>query len=256
MVSLRGEELKLLALRGVFAIDGVRHTKVTLRPGLVVDLAEGLSLEVLEVRLPDEVLALEGPGLPRTVLNGVCSVALDPRPSVQQGYVRSAPVRLWPGPDGWTVEVDGAPPRPLDAGDELSVGSLTLRTVGVALSDAELGATRREGGLRTPLHLVARFDSVHVQRPGRPPLVLSGLQARLISELVAMDGPVPWDVLAKQLWPRVDDKHVRRRRLDLTLSRLRRRLDDEGVRKDLLRSDGAGHVELVLDPDDTVEDAS
>ena len=256
MVSLRGEALKLLALRGVFAVDGVRRTKVTLCRGLVVHLAEDLPLEVLDVQLPAQVLAVQGDGLPRTVLSGVCSIVVDPRPSVQQGYVRGAAARMWPGPDGWTVEVPGSPPRPLEAGQAIEAEGLRARAVAVALSEAEVGATRRSGGLQSPLRLVARYDSVHLHRDGRPPVVLSGLAARLVSELVAMDGPVPWDVLACQLWPRVDDKHVRRRRLDLTLSRLRRRLADAGVRRDLLRSDGAGHVELVLDADDTVEDAS
>ena len=226
----------------------VEETALAARPAL--------PLEVLDVQLPAQVLAVQGDGLPRTVLSGVCSIVVDPRPSVQQGYVRGAAARMWPGPDGWTVEVPGSPPRPLEAGQAIEAEGLRARAVAVALSEAEVGATRRSGGLQSPLRLVARYDSVHLHRDGRPPVVLSGLAARLVSELVAMDGPVPWDVLACQLWPRVDDKHVRRRRLDLTLSRLRRRLADAGVRRDLLRSDGAGHVELVLDADDTVEDAS
>jgi len=253
MISLRGGELQLLALRGVFAIDGQRRTKVALSPGLVVHLADDLPLEVVEVSLPDEVLALEGPGLPRTVLRSVSSLVFDPHPSLQPGYVRASPLRMWPGPHGWTMEADG-PPRPLAAGDTVPTPHGTFTAVTVALDHAALGATRQEGGLRAPLHIVTRFDSVHLQAEGRPTVTISGIPARLISELVAMDGPVPWDVLAQQVWPRVDDKNVRRRRLDLTLSRLRRTLHSYGIRSDLIRSDRTGHVELVLDPQDRVED--
>jgi hypothetical protein len=253
LVSLRGGDLQLLALRGVFAIDGQRQTKATLRPGMVIHLADDLAMEVLEVALPAEVLALQGPGLPTTVLSSVCSLVFDPHPSLQPGYVRRSPLRLWPGPNGWSVEANG-PARPTQADDHFVLPQGTFRITTVDLDLAALGATRAEGGLRTPLHIVARFDSVHIHAANRPPVSLSGIPARLVSELVAMDGPVPWDVLAQQLWPKVDDRHIRRRRLDLTLSRLRRHLKEEGVRADLIRSDRTGHVELLLDPDDLVED--
>jgi hypothetical protein len=86
------------------------------------------------------------------------------------------------------------------------------------------------------------------------PVTLGGLQARLVSELVAIDGPVSWSVLAEELWPDGDDAFLRRNRLDTLLSRLRRRFRAAGLRADLVRADGSGTVELFLYPHDRVED--
>ena len=67
MISLRGGELRLLGLRGLFVVDGPPVQEVTLREGLEVQLAPGVSLEVLEIELPDAVLALQSDELPRQV---------------------------------------------------------------------------------------------------------------------------------------------------------------------------------------------
>ena len=75
-----------------------------------------------------------------------------------------------------------------------------------------------------------------------------------MSEVVAFDGPVPWEVLAKELWPGEDDRNLLRRKLDVNLSRLRKKLRDARIRPDLVRSDGFGHVELFLHDGDRVED--
>ena len=68
MVSLRGQELKLLALRGRFAVQGQGLSSLVLAPGQVISMAEGLDLRVAEVFLPSKVLAIEGEGLPRMVV--------------------------------------------------------------------------------------------------------------------------------------------------------------------------------------------
>ena len=39
---------------------------------------------------------------------------------------------------------------------------------------------------------------MHLHRAGRPPVVLSGQAAQLISELVAADGPMSWEALARE----------------------------------------------------------
>ncbi len=82
------------------------------------------------------------------------------------------------------------------------------------------------------------------------------MQARLLSELVAVDDPLSWTALTVELWPGEDDVALRRGRLDALLLRIRRRLRAAGLRADLVRTDGAGTVELVRYPNDVVEDLS
>ena len=89
---------------------------------------------------------------------------------------------------------------------------------------------------------------------GWPVVTFGGMAARLLTELVAFDGPVTWEVLARELWPDEPDRHALRRRLDVTVARLRARLRDERVRSDLLRADGSGCFQLVLYEGDSVED--
>ena len=84
-------------------------------------------------------------------------------------------------------------------------------------------------------------------------MALSGIGARIISELVACDGPVSWEVLAAMIWRDADGTDLRGR-WDVALARLRRKLIESDLRRDLVRSDGAGHLELFLTEHDGVED--
>jgi hypothetical protein len=259
MVSLRDGELQLLSLRGVLAVDGQPVRQVTLRPGLRVELARGVDLEVMEVNLPDHVLGVEGPGLLRQVLPGVCSILLEGPPDrrsvrLTRGWREDAAAQAWTTGDHWLAKPLGEPARPITVGDTLQIGPCTLRFVEVGLGEGAPRTTRRPGELEAPLNIVASYDTVHVHRPGVPVFFLGGMQARLVSELVALGGPVSWSVLSEELWPEEPDAQVRRGRLDTLISRLRRRLRAAGVRADLLQTDGSGKVELLVYPHDTVED--
>jgi hypothetical protein len=107
-----------------------------------------------------------------------------------------------------------------------------------------------------PVRIVAQFDTVHIHRGAGTPLVLSGQMARTLSELVAAANPLPWEELARQLWPEIGEREILRRRWDVVLVRLRERLKAGGVRPDLIRPTGVGMVELVLQQGDEVEDRS
>ena len=61
-----------------------------LAAGQRVRLAKDIVLEVLEVVVPSEVLALEGDGLARQVLGGVCSLRVAPRPEIVPGFAGDA----------------------------------------------------------------------------------------------------------------------------------------------------------------------
>lgn len=253
MVSLRGQELLLLPLRGRFALDGQRQSSLILAAGQRITLADGLDLVVEDVSLPASVFAIEGDGLPRVVVSGVCSLLTRPRPELVPRLVPDAPAHLWGDGEGWCLTLNGVT-RTLQVGDTWELDGRRFCAVGLSLDNAGRTVTRLEGGVSRPVRVVAQFDTVHIHCEGVGTIALSGLAARLVSEVVAFDGPVSWEVLARELWPDEDDIHLLRHKLDVTLSRLRSRLREGQVRPDLVRSDGFGKVELFLLDGDHVED--
>ncbi len=253
MVSLRDGDLQLLALRGAFSVGGTPREQVVLRTGLQIDLARGVTLDVLSVVLPDDVLGIEGPGLPLRALPSVSSIVIEPRLRITRGWDERAAARVWSTGDAWRLRVADRAHRGVAAGDEVDLGGVVVRFVAIPLSGAGHSATRRPDP-SAALHIVAHYDSVHIHRGGHVVLHFGGILARLVSELVAVRGPVAWRVLAAELWPNEDDAAVVRGRLDVNLTRLRRKLRSAGLRADLVRTDGAGQVELVPGPLDTLED--
>lgn len=253
LVSLRGGELKLLGLRGVFAVDGQPRNELTLAPSVEFDLAPGLSFVVLDVELPDAVLAIEGEGVARQILTGSSSIVLTPRPMLVGRYRDDAAAHLWTSGDTWRVRVRGEPARDLQAGDVLSFGEFELRVVAVALARAGV-QTRVEGGVVVPLRIIAAYDTVHIHRDGEQPVTLDGISARILSELVALDGPASWEIIAGDVWRDETDRAQLRRKWDVSLARLRRKLRQERIRPDLVRAGGTGQVELLLYAEDVVDD--
>jgi hypothetical protein len=251
-VSLRGGTLKLLALRGRFLVDGQPTTDVELAVGQRLHLAPQVSLEVLEVALPEHVLGLEGEGLPRQVLVGACSLLPGPPPRLAPGAVAGAAAQLWTDGAGWRCRVAGEAARALVPGDLLEIGPLRVQAVAVAVAAAAARGTRF--GVDGPLEILARYDTLHLRRDGAAPVALSGQMARLISELASTGAPLSWESAGALLWPDEDDRDALRRRWDVLLARLRQRLRQEGVRPDLVRSTGNGLVELLLHPGDRVVD--
>lgn len=253
LVSLRGERLKLLALRGRFLVDGEPSIEVDLAEGQRVRFSADTEVVVDEVVLPALVLAIEAEGLPRQVLSGTCWLVAGPPPRVLTTAEPQADAVLWSSGDGWRVRVAGVT-ADLEPGAEVVAGGLRFRVVPVSLEHASQSRTRV--GLDAPIRLVAFFDTVHLVREGLPTVVLSGLQARLLSELVAVGQPLGWDALAATLWPHETERESLRRRWDVCVSKLRARLRDAGVRPDLLQSSRTGHVALVLGAQDVLEDRS
>lgn len=255
MVTLREGELQLIPLRGVVAVDGEPQSQVSLRAGVRVALAHGVDIEVIAVALPDHVLALEGEGFGRQILPPVSSIVLaDDGPRLVPGWREDGAVHLWTTGGEWVRRVPGGTAQPFFPGDVFQVGRFRLQAIAVELSAAGRPATLRMGEVDAPLVVVAHYDTVHVHRAGGRPTVFNGRQARLISELVAAGTPMSWGGLSEQIWPDEGDPIVRRSRLDVLLSRIRRTLRAHGIRSDLVRTDGAGMVELLLYARDRVED--
>ena len=140
LLSLRGQELKLLGLRGRFAVGGRVVDEVVLWVGQTIEFAPGLSVEVIDAEVPDEVLALQGEGLARQILSGVCSLELNPRPRLVARYVGDAAAHLWTIGGAWAVRVGDGSARPLGPGDTFEAGGETFTAVSVSLAEAgEIG---------------------------------------------------------------------------------------------------------------------
>lgn len=254
LVSLRGDELQLLALRGRFAVGGQSRTEVTLTPGLEVHLAKGLVIKVVEVAVPTELLAVEGQGFGRRLLRSSCSLKAGPPVEFVPGLEPDAAWWIWSDGARWRLQRPGQPSTALEPGDSIPVGTTTLEAVPAELREGSEPITTLRGGLAAPLTIVAHYDTVHLQRADGPPAVLDGISARLISELVVLAAPTPWEVVARELWNDASDRTVLRRRWDMALIRLRKRLDDARVRPDLIRVSGTGIVELALEAGDLIVD--
>lgn len=248
LLSLRGSDLVLLALRGPLVVDGRRTDRVVLRPGLQVLLAPDVALTVDTIVLPETGFALEGPGLPSTFLAGSAGLALPPR--LVHPTHRDARAWLWATDDGWRFRDDSGT-RPVPADGHFELDGVPLRLVSRPLRGR---APTVSGPGGDPTRIVLRYDSVHLFRGERPAVVLSGRQARLVSELASFAAPVDWPMIARAVWPDDVDRQRLRKRLDGTLSRLRRVLREGGQRADLVRPLGTGQFELLLYPDDVVVD--
>ncbi len=253
MVSLRGAELWMLALRRRVAVDGRSVGEVQLRAGQQIELAERLVLQVESVELPNEVFAVEADGLPAVALPAVAALRGLPRPSVVGRHDPGAPCVIWTTGEVWR-RASGGVTTVVQPGDTWQVEGVTFRAVTLALGGG--GATRLTGGVDPPLRLIVAFDTAQVQRGEDPPVLFAGQAARVLSELVALGGPAAWEVVARELWPDEREEHLLRKKWDVTLGRLRSRLREGRIRADLVRAAGTGQVELVLRQGDVVEDRS
>lgn len=253
MVSLRGAELKLLALRGVIAVDGKRVSDVLLTPGVTVHVAPDIALEVAAVEIPQETLALQREGMPPEGLrSSVYSVMLEPVPRLMARHDPGARAHIWSTGTGWCVREAGGAARGLEEGDELLFGDVRWKAVTIPVRAASADETR--GGLAKPIRLVAQYDTVHIHQDGEVAVSLNGISARIVSELVGFNGPADWEVIAREIWRDQDSRFQLRRKWDVNLARLRRKLKQADVRGDLVHADGTGNFELLTYPDDVVED--
>lgn len=254
LITLRAGELRLLSLRGRCAVDGALTPETALEPDMVIEPAPGLELLVEAVHLPELVMALQGEGLPLQVLNSVVSVRTRPVPVLIPRYVGDADAHIWVTGGDWRVRVENGPTRPLLPGQELLIGGRRFVAVTASLERAVQLPTREADGYRGPLRIVARFDAVHIHRGAELALVLDGLAARVISELVAAATPLGWDGLAAALWRDDSERGALRGRWDVLMARLRRKLRGAGLSTDLVRASGNGLVELVLRQGDVLID--
>ncbi|TNE86949.1 MAG: hypothetical protein EP330_20285 [Deltaproteobacteria bacterium] len=247
MVSLRGGDLRLLCLRGAVAVGGSLVDDPVLEPGLRFELAPGVGFEVVEVRLPTEVIAIRGPGIGTRALTGVCSLRLGDRPRLVAGHRSQADAWFFDDGHAWFMRCGGEVTGPLTPGDAITLGGWTGEVVLKALTGGP--ETVRQQAY-VPLRIESFYDTVRFFRDGVLLVQLHGLGAKLVSELMEFDQPVAWEVVAEQLWKDSRERWVLRRRWDTLLRRLRLALDEGGVRSDLVCADGTGCIALVPYPGD------
>ncbi|MEM1417542.1 MAG: FHA domain-containing protein [Myxococcota bacterium] len=251
LVTLRRGRFVLLSLRRLLLVDGAPVREVDLRPELEVELAAGLTLEVRSLHVPETVLAVEAAGLGLRRLGPVASLAGGRTPAVWGRFEPSADAHVWSLAEGWRLRVGDAPATSLEAGQEIELRDQRFRFREVPFAASHPRSTQGVGP--APLRLVTFYDGIEIHREGHPVLTFGGLGARILSELAAFGGPVPWQTVAGEVWreePGVDLRH----RWDAAVNRLRRKLAEHAVRADLVRADGTGFFQLVLGPADVLED--
>jgi hypothetical protein len=177
--------------------------------------------------------------------------SLRPGPELVRGFRAEALAHVWSTDDGWRVRFAGRDARPLVVGDTWEVGSTEVEVVAQPMPSTP--ATVADDRFGPPLRIVARFETVHIHPKGRAVVVITGIRARIVTELVGYAVPVPWEHLAVPIWPDAA-RRVQRMNWDRHLKALRNQLRDVGLRTDLVRADGRGNVELLLMPDDEVID--
>lgn len=247
MLALRGGDLRMLNLRGGLRVAGTPMQDVRLVVGTQLEVAPGLFLEVVDVCLPDQVLALIGPGID-VVLQRACSLVTAPKPTIAPGHVPGAAAHFWHDGLSWTAETENGP-LPLVPGQQVTLGSWVGRAELRSRHDASTNSTQRTS---QNLELYTCFDTVQLFQNGVLKASFAGIKARLLHELAEVAGPIAWQVVAEELWRETSASDLRRR-WDKTLSRLRVTLREAGLRDDLVRATGTGQVELLLYPGDQVQ---
>jgi len=254
MVSLRDGALKLLGLRGRFAVGRENVTEAILEPGLRVRLSSSTWLEVVEVHVPAVLLAVDHPVLGLRLLSGVLSVRIRPHHQVATGARVGADAIFWSDGALWFVRTSSGEDRPVEAGTIVELEGLSLPIVAVALDEAGQVTVAGPGRLERPLRIVARYDTVHLHREGQEAVILDGITARILSDLAVAGVPMPWRVVAEDIWPEETSPVALRRNWDAALNRLRNKLREGGIRTDLVRADRSGNFELFLRIGDIVDD--
>jgi pSer/pThr/pTyr-binding forkhead associated (FHA) protein len=254
MVSLRDGALQLVGLRGPLHVGGRLVSEVVLSAGLTITLSPRTELEVIDLQLPETLLALEHPALGRRVLTGPVSLVIAPAVSLSHGARPDAAAVLWSDGVEWRARENDGTLHLLEPGLPLRIGGVEFPVLAVRVADLVNTPTASRAPSPVPLHLVMRYETVHIHREGAPTAVIDGLGARILSELAAAGVPVSWQTLASDLWSDETDVALLRRKWDSAMVRLRKKLREARIRADLVRTDRLGNFELFLALGDRVED--
>jgi hypothetical protein len=252
-VSLRDTGLQVLPLRGRVRLDGRDMQRVEVAVGQRLELAPEVAITVTQVVLPLDLQAISLDGGAAQVPAGTMSLVLEPAPHLRAGLDAQAAAIVFSDGASWFLQEPAGPSRLLESGVPLEVQGVAVTSVFVPVRTAQVPETDSRTSESPRLHLKSFYDSVHVWQDERSPLVMRGLAAKLVSELIALGGPAHWSIVAGELWADTDDREVLRHRLDVTTAKVRRLLHDAGYRRNLVTAHNTGHLELLMYPGDRVE---
>lgn len=252
MLSLRGRELRLLSLRGSLTHRQQPSAELALREGMTLELFPGYALRVLRLVLPEAAVALRvGDAAPELLQKGRASL-LSGSLRLHHGHVPEARAWIWSTGDRWYFQARDEATEAVEPGWSRTLDGVPL-TLELLRIEGVASTIRQSDG---PLRILARYDSVRISRAGQPDLVLGGMSARILSELILFDKPVHWAVVAGELWTDEQDEARLRMRWDRSLKRMRLKLKAGGLGREMVRSLGQGLVELERRIEDEVVDDS
>lgn len=242
LLSLRGGRLRLLALRRRFAVDGQTHDDLALIEGQLVELAPGLSLEVLALELPSHLAMIEGDGIPRQLLPDAAFIRTDP-PTLSASFLADADGVVWSSTDRLRLRLADGAESDLAPGLPFELAGRRLQIDLVPIDELREVAT-------VPIHeagsvQVAVDDERVTISLGERRVSFDGVPARFLSVLHRTGGALDWATLSSRVWTDEHDWGALRRRLDVTLARIRKRLRESGLSPTIVRSDGQGSFALV-----------
>lgn len=260
MVDVRSGRACLLRLRRSLYVDGREVSSVILKPGIRIGLCPDneLTLTVQEVQIPTHVLTLEGVlpsgiDLSRDLVIHSTPELDHPLSVHSQHYAPGALAYVYSGGDGtWNIHIRGASPEPLFDGWQGELAGLPVRARARPLLDTSALPT---ASTYRRLRITARYESVTIDDGARRVFVISGLPARILSEVIECGGgPILKKDIAEQIWNTPADRDLDEQtlcaRLDRHIGILRAKLQAAGLPPDLLTRDGTGHLELKLGPHD------
>ncbi len=239
-------------MRGRFQVAGQPTSEAALFAGQRIVLAPEVVLDVLEVDLPAFILGVRSPHLPTTHLVSVCSLVRPTDAKLVPGFREDGVAQFWNRGADWRVQV-GHDVIPLDGSSTVDVHGVVLSAVLTPIAGAEANETSLDRHTRPSLRVLAHHDTVTLERSDGHLLHVGGISAKILSELVELDGPANWETLATELWGRDEDRGQLRRRWDVAVVRLRRKLRDHGIPPNIISADGTGNFELVLSSADEVQ---
>jgi len=241
LVSSRAGVLRLLALRRRFSVDGVLVDDIQLEVGQTITLAPGVTLEVLELWRPGHVTVLDMADGTRIIVSDTLFFHGEPA-QVSAKWVPDAKGVLWLSGHELRFRAEDEPERVLPLEEtatafEVSGQRFEVQRVANTAGDSTLPYAE----------VVMRIDDDRVElRAGARRLVLDGIPARFLIALARSSEALGWASLASAVWPDEPNWDNLRRRLDVTLSRIRKKLREHELPADILRTVGQGHFSLAL----------
>lgn len=260
LISHRGSDLRILSLRGRISLGPRVVEELTLAAGQDLLLADEVLLRIERVVLPQRAISIHGVTGESTIVGGGVYSLLpaDRGLMLHTGYRPGACAYLLCDCFSVSLVVGDTPAEELQIPSTFLVDSHRLSLISLPLitENQTLGPPSSVPAERLPVRITSRGDTVRLEAPSRAPLVLGGLAARILAEVIAMGGgPVHWKVVADEIWPGEDNVLHLTDKWQKAVQRLRSKLISGGLRENLVYRDRSGLIELLLLDGDVVVEA-